>query len=798
MNNTNTKSKANRKLCQQLLAAETEAEVIEVLTKAGYWNHETAWQLLGGLENNYSIVGNQKENPVDALVEKIVNSVDAVLMRECLLSGTNPESKDAPETISVALEQYFGIPKGNLANITAGERTKLAENIGLIATGLKSKPTYTIFDQGEGQTPAKMSRTFLSLAKSNKLRIPFVQGQFNQGGTAVLRFCGEQSLQLLVSRRSPGIAEKDDASSEFWGFTIVRREDPSDMRKSSTFTYLAPGEEILSFDSDDIFLPGYNTGSQIIAPLTSGTIIKLYEYEMPGGLKTIINFDLYNQVSLLLPGIGLPVRFYERRDYKGHSLESTLAGLRVRLEDDKRDNLEEGFPSYQEFTASGEKFGVWIYAFKKDSTSKYRKNEGVLFSFHGQTQGTMPSSFFTRSNVGMGYLADSILLIVDCDRISQRVSEMLFMNSRDRLSRGELRSEIESELENIIKSHQGLDDLRQKRRREAVDSKLGDSKPLQEMIDEALKKSPALQNLFKQGFDIRNPFKPKSAGEIDKPFKPKEYPSYFKIVEKDISRACHINLRFRVQFETDVVNDYFGRERYPGKAELQVNGKVVPETLFVLNVWNGMATLTVALPKDSQIGDVLKCELSVWDETLLQPYKNSFERIIEGPASARPSNGGETRKPPANGEGARSLPDAFAMPFVKEVYEAEWDNHKFDKFSGVKAVDNGEDGFDFFVNMDNIFLLTELKRHKDPDGINLIKAQFKYGLVLIALSLISHKKSLETNDGDSEFQRLPLEEYVRETTKGISPVLLPIIEVLGELELKEIYQDEALVIETEG
>lgn len=785
----------NKELCLALLACESEDEVVKTLSNAGYWNDNAAWQLLGDMENNYSIVGNQKESPVDALVEKIVNSVDAVLMRECLSRSIEPESSDAPQSISEALEKYFDIKNGNLANITAGERTRLAENIGLIASGTKGKPTYTIFDRGEGQTPSKISKTFLSLAKSNKLRIPFVQGQFNQGGTAVLRFCGSKSLQLLISRRNPKIPGATEEAQN-WGFTVVRREDPSDGKKSSSFTYLSPGNSILSFQADQIDIAKSRPGSQDIAPLKGGTIIKLFDYEMPGGLKTVISFDLYNQISLLLPGIGLPVRFYERRAYKGHSLESTLAGLKVRLEDDKRENIEEGFPSYQEITAGGEKFFAWIYAFKKKGAEKYRKSEGVVFSFHGQTQGTLSSSFFTRGNIGMSYIADSILVIVECDKLTKRATEVLFMNSRDRLSRGELRSELESELSQIIREHKGLIELRQRRRRETIDSKLEASKPLQDMIDEAIKKSPALQHLFKQGFDIKNPFKPKAATDSEEQFNPQEYPSKFTILEKDISKDCHINLRFRCQFETDVVNDYFGRERYPGHSKLELNGVEISPELFVLNLWNGTATLTVSLPPERNIGDVLEYKLSVWDETLLRPFENSFQRTIVGPAEVGPGGKGSRKKPPTQGEGSRNIPDALSMPLVTEVYENEWQEHEFSKYSGARAIDNGEGGFDFFVNMDNVFLLTELKRTAENDAINLIKAQFKFGLVLIALSLISHKKQSEGRDGNG-LQNLSIEEYVKETTTGISPVLLPVIEVLGELELEEVYQDVILVPETE-
>jgi hypothetical protein len=88
----------------------------------------------------------------------------------------------------------------------------------------------TISDAGEGQTPARMPDTFLSLVdKSNKLRIPFVQGKFNMGGTGVLKFCGESSLELILSRRDPEIVargKENDSTSQRWGFTIVRRERP--------------------------------------------------------------------------------------------------------------------------------------------------------------------------------------------------------------------------------------------------------------------------------------------------------------------------------------------------------------------------------------------------------------------------------------------------------------------------------------------------------------------------------------------------------------------------------------------
>ena len=65
------------------------------------------WQPLGGNDNNYGIVENQQANPVAALIEKITNSIDAVLTKKCLKAGIDPKSKDAPQSMEKAKETFF-------------------------------------------------------------------------------------------------------------------------------------------------------------------------------------------------------------------------------------------------------------------------------------------------------------------------------------------------------------------------------------------------------------------------------------------------------------------------------------------------------------------------------------------------------------------------------------------------------------------------------------------------------------------------------------------------------------------
>jgi hypothetical protein len=96
-------------LCLSLVKAETEESVIDILKKADLWDNERNWKNYGNTENNFSVIGSQQSRPEAAIVEKIINSVDAMLMRECLRRKINPESSHAPENIVDALEQFFHI-----------------------------------------------------------------------------------------------------------------------------------------------------------------------------------------------------------------------------------------------------------------------------------------------------------------------------------------------------------------------------------------------------------------------------------------------------------------------------------------------------------------------------------------------------------------------------------------------------------------------------------------------------------------------------------------------------------------
>lgn len=781
----------NRSLALSLAHADSEDEVVDVLKDAGHWDVDAHWRLYGDNESNYSLIGNQQRDPDAALVEKIVNSVDAVLLDEARRRGMNPEGEEAPQSISDALQEFFDIYEGQLANVGASQRSELASRIGLVATGRARSPSFTIVDSGEGQRPSDFPRTFLSLPQesSNKLRIPFVQGKFNMGGTGALPFCGDRNLQFILSRRNPDIVEMEGIGSDCpWGFTVVRKRFPAGGVRNPIYEYLAPDQAVPSFVSDGLPLEPGVEGEAYGGQLEWGSFVKLYEYDIGSSLRTNILFDLYNRVSLLLPRIALPTRFYERRShYSGHSLESTLSGLSVRLEDDRSGNLETTFTGRLRVQGNTLKTRCYLFEDAK-AAGNYRGNEVALFTVNGQTHGALDGRFFNRKSLGkIDYLSDSILVLVDCSDLDLKSRTNLFMPSRDRLRSSQFRSDLLDELERFLASHDGLKEIANRRRREAIEERVSDSKPLEQVLKSLINRSPSLAKLFSEGERLANPFAPKGVNK-DEEFDGREYPTYFELTREfteEEPKPCPVNRRYRVQYATDAENGYLDRDRYGGEFTLAVNGGEVDD--YSINLWKGTANLNVSLPDDAEVGELLHYESTVTDPQQIEPFKSEWWVEVAEKEAKRSGTEGKRKAGPSDDEGEDSdAPSRLSLPQVTEVDRGNpnWERFEFDERTALVAKRAGEQGYDFYVNVDNVALKTEQKRSSRE--ADLLKAQYKYGLTLLGIAYLKDASNGAGGGPDEAEEEMseevdPLRE-VRRVTRSLAPVIIPMVESLGRLD----------------
>ena len=296
------------------------------------------WHPYGNDNSNFSVFDNQQPHAVSALIEKITNSIDSILLKECKLKNIDPEDHNkAPKSMSKAVEQFFSIKSGELGEKTKSERKKMADNIQIIATGKEKTPDILIFDNGEGQHPEKFLNTFLSIRKGNKNNIHFVQGQFNMGSTGAVVFCGDGDYryQLIASKQDQRIFNKEKQyENNLIGFTLVRRHiltnEEEGKFKNSWYEYFTVNKKIPSFDMDELDV-GLRNGIKF----KTGAIIKLFSYQLPRGCRGTIRDGLYHELNQSLYKPALPFLLSDRREkYCSNSnleFDLAVAGNYIRL-----------------------------------------------------------------------------------------------------------------------------------------------------------------------------------------------------------------------------------------------------------------------------------------------------------------------------------------------------------------------------------------------------------------------------------------------------------------------------------
>ena len=531
---------------------------------------------------------------------------------------------------------------------------------------------------------------------------------------------------------------------------------------------------------------------------------------------------LIYRLEALLPEIALPIRMHECRKgkgleegEKGKSFETNLAGLVVRLESGKGDNIEVE-PWGSPFSVHGLRFVAKIYVFKRNKSKTYLGNEGVIFTINGQAHGNLPKTLFGRKKVNLSRLGRDILILVDCSGLPVDRREDLFMPSRDRLSKGELRTAVERQLEIILQNDKKLHSLQDRRKDEEITERLEEQKPLEEVLSNILKSSPSLSALFLQGKRLSMPKKygkktkegqiggenkgSDSGSEIGKKqFIGKKHPTYFHFEKapnaNHYHRNCEQNRTVRIAFKTDVENSYFNRADNCGYYDLTViSGSVDAGRMsHSLDLNDGMAQWSIILPNDMTVGEEIELQCIVSDNVILKPFINTLKLTVL-PKKLHKKSKSKKKKHMGKGGGEQSklTSSGLNMPNVIRVKEETdiWHNYEFTHKSGcvVQGDSRDTDGdlqmeYTFYVSIDNVYLLEEMKKSKEPE---LIEAKYVYGNVLLGLSLIHDheeqarklKRAGKDEDEDNEFI---IEDHVRRVSRAMAPFMVPMINYLGSL-----------------
>lgn len=760
----------------ELFFANSEEEVNGVLE-----DYETddsfQWKPYGDNFSNFGVMEAQQADPVAALVEKLTNSIDAILMKRCLEDRIDPKSKDAPQSVEEAVNKFF--PKSENWDLP-GFRREQAESLQIIAMGKKSSTSLLVYDDGEGQHPDAFEDTFLSLLRGNKTEIQFVQGKYNMGGAGAIVFCGKNKYQLVASKRF-------DRSGNF-GFTLVRRhpmsKDEKQTRRSTWYEYLTIEGKIPSFEIEALDLGLHNR------MFKTGSILKLYSYQLPSG-SIPINRDLNRAINELLFDPALPVCIVEQeaRYPKDNALSRVFYGLKRRLEEDNNQYIQEHFQ--QDFRSKEiGKFTATVYVFKakvEGKTAKetretirseyFKNNMATTFSLNGQVHGSFTSEFITRT-LKYPLIKDFLLIHVDCTDLDMEFRNELFMASRDRTKSGDEMGQLRQILGQELRKGR-LDEI-YKERKANIGGHGENTEDLLKNFSNNLPLKSELLSLLNQSFKLERPSdkpkkdngKRKKAKTDEKPFEPKRFPSQFKI--ESGSKSGQIPLvqipkgeERTIRFSTDAEDHFLDRVEEPGEIEIGLlddssnettggdrpgDKKEIEDTFSVGITSPKDGTIRVNLKPEKEIDAGESIKLKATLSSKVESFEEIFEVQISNPEKAK-----QKTKKPEIGEEPLGLPEAIKV-FEREIEgSVAWDELNqngitMDHSTVMHPFVEGDQLERIYINMDSSVAKNSRSKQSSESQINLADNRYFSTVYFhtLFLYMISKNMKFQVSQENSE------------------------------------------------
>ena len=800
MNRHNQSKVSIKQLFKQLYFAGTEVDVDEVINNHPDIFKPENWCPFDGNENNFGVIENQQSNPIAALIEKITNSIDAVLMKKCLEAGIEPKSERAPQSMEEAKVNFF---KNYRDWDLPGAKRKQAESIQIIADGPRFNTSLTVYDDGEGQHPKDFEKTFLSLLYGNKNEIHFVQGKYNMGGSGAIVFCGKKRYQLIGSKRY-------DNTGEF-GFTLIREhpltKEEAKVKKNTWYEYLKVNGEIPYFHSEQQNLSLYNR------KFTTGTIIKLYSYDLPSGSRSVISRDLNQSINEYLFEPILPLIMVDKKERypKDRALERDLYGLKRRLEQDDSRYVETYFSEDFNNALFG-KMKVTCYVFKTKMDDRsvketkatirsefFKNNMSVLFSVNGQVHGHYTSAFITQS-LKLNLLKEHLLIHVDCTNMKYNFRKELFMASRDRLKVGEETRELRSFLADKLGDKNGRLAEIQKRRKDSIAVESGDAKELLKSLTQNLPMDNDLMKLLSQTLKLDEqtngkPKKNRRRGAKKKrkdvqPFNPQRFPSRFKRRVKGSAEnavAIPIDGEKTVYFDTDVEDQYFDRTEKPGELKIALldfktnetqGGNAPGQIDQIEDVFNvrksspqeGTIKLHLSPKEATLVGDAARIQASLNDPSGEFEPEIFWVKITEPEAPKPPSKKKEETEIPNIGLPEPILAYQKAHPVTRDKF-VTWDNFEvatsklMDHSTVMYPMVDGEKLEKIYINMDSTVFMNFKPKNSNEEQLELANRKYIASVYFHTLFLYTITKSRkykfmqQTDTGDSEVE---LDDYLKD------------------------------------
>lgn len=792
----------SQEVCLRILRAESEREVDAIIESVPELSDAGNWYPIDERETNFNVVTNQASTGSKALTELCTNMVDAVLMKHAYQKGISPTGPDAPQSVIAGvrdLVQLRGARSGVLAEVDDPRYLQeFAErNLVIGVTGgtrRNESLCFTFVDNGEGQHPLDFEDTFLSLSKGSKTDIPFVQGKYNMGSSGVLTYCGRHWYKLIISRRYDGSGE--------WGWTLVRQR-PSRGMPIADFFRLPGG--VASFSASVLHPMNLSNGERDDkVHIDTGTIIKLYDYQMESAtsFRNIRESLNENLVSTVLPFRLMDYR--QRRDPRRGGRraqgvdERPVNGMEFLLlrrdgdddaePDDENAIFEAGreqhigdinHPDLGDISVRaivlGRELPGWLRA--------PRNTSRVFHAVNGQVQFKENRAYLS-SRCKLPGLKDRIVLIVDASGLSEAAHNAVWKGDRENIRATGMGQLYRAEVTSLIADSRYLKDLQQRIAREETENltQEGQAALFQNLIDN----DPSIAQLLPGGALVTLPGYVGRTAEVEE-WEGQYSPTFLALVARSVREngaEIAVNGRRRVEFTTDVVNDYFTRPDNRGRVFTTGLGS---KFSYTSSLQDGRLVITfTAIPEQVAEGEEISFTVSLIDYAMPEPVAAELKLRVVATRQTQP--GGPNRRkentdPDRDGDDeateGRALPPSRWLTrdgrLIGEEETEQWPED-FTDHDGGRVDDLGDVSL-YCINYDNAHFRRFLDRERNDIDKKVIAEQYRIGMLVLMMGLEDAYARMEQGDTKSAIDDY-IDEIRRLAAQGAATVVMSIAKTL--------------------
>ena len=796
-------------LCLRLLHAESEHEVIGITESDPDLSNGDNWLPIDGRNTNFNVVTNQASTGSKALTELCTNMVDAVLMKYAYERGVPLTGLNAPQSVIEGvryLVQLRGSHSGVLAEVDDPKYLQefAEKNLVIGVTGGTRRGDslcFTFVDNGEGQHSQDFEDTFLSLSKGNKSNIPFVQGKYNMGSSGVLTYCGRRWYKLIVSRRHDRTGD--------WGWTLVRRRPGEGMPVAE---YFKPSSGIPSFSSSVLHPMRLNSGDRDDkVHLTTGTIVKLYDYQMesPASFRNIRESLNENLVSTVLPFRLMDYRYPRDRRRGGRRAEGVderpVNGMEfLLLRPDGEDELEDDDENRVYEPGSEHHIGdvdhpdlgrISVRAIipKKQRSGKHfptwleapRNTSRIFHAVNGQVQFKQNRGYLSQSCKFPG-LKDRVVLIVDASNLSESAHNDVWKGDRENIRATEVGQLYRNEVTKLIEISDYLKELQQRIAREETKNlaEEGQATLFQNLVDS----DPSIAQLLPGGSIVTLPGNIGRGNEGVEEWEGKYSPTFLELVARQIKEngaEIAVDGRREVAFKTDVKNDYLTRPDNRGR--VFTIGGLGGNFSYASALRNGRLTMTFsALPGKVTPGEEISFSVALLDDAMPEPVTENLKLKVVAARTPRPPGPRPPKPPDPNTDGEEETTEGRELPPTKWLTkdgrligddETERWPDDFTDQDGGKVDDLGEGTKMYRINYDNAHFRRFLDRERNDVDRKVVAEQYRMGMLVLMLGLEDAYSRMEQSETKTALEE-NIDEIRRLSAQGAATVVMSIAKTL--------------------